>query len=152
MKKKIIIILIVILAVIGIVISNYKYKKSFLCQGKQQWVYVSKDLKYELGKEFIDISIPITLTYKFYPDEDLKQIQSVSFDFEEIENNRIKDSLFYEENGNINVTKFNDAANQGLAYMFQLNVDTGAFKQSDTMNFKDRDAWISSDGVCKIFD
>jgi hypothetical protein len=69
----------VAVAVGGVVLSQIQKSKNFICEGKREWMYTSKDAKYDLGNEFVDFNIPIKIFYKFSIIDFNYKIDSVIF-------------------------------------------------------------------------
>ncbi len=116
-------------------------------------MYTSKDAKYDLGNEFLDFNIPIKIFYKFSIIDFNYKIDSVIFEFETVgdySEGAEEDYLFREENEILTISKNISSNIDYTTYFFEIDTATGAFRESDSREFKDKDALISSDGVCEI--
>ena len=143
----------VAVAVGGVVLSQIQKSKNFICEGKREWMYTSKDAKYDLGNEFVDFNIPIKIFYKFSIIDFNYKIDSVIFEFENVgdySEGAEEDYLFREENEILTISKNISSNIDYTSYFFEIDTATGAFRESDSREFKDKDALISSDGVCEI--
>lgn len=143
----------VAVAVGGVVLSQIQKSKNFICEGKREWMYTSKDAKYDLGNEFVDFNIPIKIFYKFSIIDFNYKIDSVIFEFENVgdySEGAEEDYLFREENEILTISKNISSNIDYTLYFFEIDTATGAFRESDSRKFKDKDALISSDGVCEI--
>lgn len=143
----------VAVAVGGVVLSQIQKSKNFICEGKREWMYASKDAKYDLGNEFVDFNIPIKIFYKFSIIDFNYKIDSVIFEFENVgdySEGAEEDYLFREENEILTISKNISSNIDYTSYFFEIDTATGAFRESDSREFKDKDALISSDGVCEI--
>ncbi len=146
-------VVLVAVAVGGVVLSQIQKSKNFICEGKREWMYTSKDAKYDLGNEFVDFNIPIKIFYKLSIIDFNYKIDNVIFDFEivrDISENTEDNYIFMEENEILKISK-NISSNPAYTlYSFEIDTATGAFRESDFRKFKDKDAYISSNGVCEI--
>ena len=143
----------VAVAVGGVVLSQIQKSKNFICEGKREWMYTSKDAKYDLGNEFVDFNIPIKIFYKFSIIDLNYKIDNVIFEFENVgdySEGAEEDYLFSEENEILTISKNISSNIDYTTYFFEIDTATGAFRESDSRKFKDKDALISSDGVCEI--
>lgn len=143
----------VAVAVGGVVLSQIQKSKNFICEGKREWMYTSKDAKYDLGNEFVDFNIPIKIFYKFSIIGLNYKIDSVIFEFENVSSMNKEtddDYIFMEKNEILQIIKNISSNPNYTSYNFEIDTATGAFRESDFRTFKDKDAFISSNGVCKI--
>ena len=143
----------VAVAVGGAALSQIQISKNFICEGKREWMYTSKDGKYDLGNEFVNFNIPIKIFYKLSISKPIYRIDNVIFDFQnvrDISEGAEEDYIFREENEILNISKNISSNIDYTIYFFEIDTATGAFKESDFRKFTDKDAIISSNGVCKI--
>ncbi len=143
----------VAVAVGGVALSQIQISKNFICEGKREWMYTSKDAKYDLGNEFVEFYIPIKIFYKLSIGNSIYKIDNVIFDFEIVGDSSKsgeENYIFREENEILNISKNISSNIDYTSYYFEIDTATGAFRENDFRKFKDKDAFISSQGVCKI--
>lgn len=146
-------VVLVAVAVGGVALSQIQISKNFICEGKREWMYTSKDSKYDLGNEFVEFNIPIKIFYKLSIRKPIYEIDHVLFDFENVgdySQGAEEAYLFREENEILNISKNTSSNTDYTTYFFEIDTATGAFRESDYREFKDKDALISSNGVCEI--